>query len=167
MRKTTASLLSTGLVLACVFGAAAQDEPAEEGRPRAAEAEDQGFKMVINSANRLGELPVREIQRIFKKNTTRWAGWVEDGKEVPVDPVDRERGAEVRKLFSKRIFRKSASAIESYWQRQIFSGDDIPPEKLASEADVIEFVLQHRGGIGYVSTDTVLKDGVKELKVID
>jgi ABC-type phosphate transport system substrate-binding protein len=157
-----ARLLFAGLL---VLDAGAGAQPDQEA---GAEADvGAGFKVVVNAANPLRELPAKDVQRIFYKNTTRWEGWQEDGREVPVTPVDRERGAEVRKLFSQAIFKKSASAIESYWQRQIFSGDDIPPEKLATEADVLDFVRRDRGAIGYVSRDAVLAGGVKELRIIE
>lgn len=155
----TAPLVHVCLLLALAAGAAAQRDQGE--------AAEGGFKVVVNQANPLRELSAKDIQRIFYKNTTRWEGWQDEGKEVPVIPVDRERGAEVRKVFSQAIFKKSASAIESYWQRQIFSGDDIPPDRLATEADVLDFVRRNRGAIGYVSQNAVLGDGVKELRVID
>lgn len=158
----TASILLAGLVVA--FDAGAQGVRAEAS---AAEPQATGFQVVINGANPIGELSIKEIQRIFYKKSTHWSGWQEDGKVVAVTPIDRERGAEVRRIFSKAVFNKTASAIESYWQRQIFSGDDIPPERLATEQDVLEFVSRHRGAIGYVSEDAVLGKDVKRLKIID
>lgn len=172
--KKTAALLYAGFVLALAPESAAQSDPAAEREPAAQSdrAEDAkkavtGFKIVINRANPKTELTTKDVQRIFYKRTTRWEDWQGGGDFVRVTPIDRERGAEVRKLFSKKIFRKSTSAIESYWQRQIFSGEDIPPDKLATEAEVIEFVRRNRGAIGYVSQDAVLADGVKELRISD
>lgn len=172
--KKTVSLLYTGFILALAPESAAQrDQPAErDPAAQSDQAEDAeksvtDFKVVINRANPHQELTTKDIQRIFYKRTTRWEDWQDGTDLVRVTPIDRERGAEVRKLFSKKIFRKSTSAIESYWQRQIFSGEDIPPDKLATEAEVLEFVRRNRGAIGYVSQDAVLTDGVKELKISD
>ncbi len=55
--------------------------------------------------------------------------------------------------------------MESFWQQQIFSGKDVPPEKKKSDAEVIEFVSANPGAIGYVSVSASLGDGVKAVSV--
>jgi hypothetical protein len=41
--------------------------------------------------------------------------------------------------------------VRSYWQQLIFSGRDVPPPELDSDADVVKYVSKHAGAIGYVS----------------
>ncbi len=47
----------------------------------------------------------------------------------------------------------------------IFSGTEAPPDILASDQAVLDYVRSHRTAIGYVSSDAELGDGVKELKL--
>ena len=67
--------------------------------------------------------------------------------------------------FTKKIHGKSISAINAYWQKKIFTGKGVPPIEQSSEKDVIEFVKNNPGAIGYVSANTNTS-GVKVLKVV-
>jgi len=44
--------------------------------------------------------------------------------------------------------------VKSYWQQQIFSGRDVPPVEKSSDAQVVAFVKQNPGAIGYVAEGT-------------
>lgn len=126
--------------------------------------------MVINEANPTPEMAVKMVSRIFKKQRSRWEAWEEEGPDesknkVKVEPVDREPKADVRGLFSRKVHGRSASAIVSFWQKQIFSGRDAPPKQEASNQKVLDYVREHREAIGYVSSSVTLGKGVKELKI--
>jgi hypothetical protein len=56
-------------------------------------------------------------------------------------------------------------AVRAFWQQQIFSGRDVPPPELASDKEVMEFVKQHAGAVGYMSPTTPLGAGVKSIQV--
>lgn len=121
------------------------------------------FRMVIHETNPTTALTGKKASRIFRKKDRRWEQW-EDGKKTII-PIDRERESEVRNAFSKAVHNKSASALESYWQRMIFSGRESPPQKLTSDEGVLNFIRNNPNAIGYVSASIELKDGVKELKI--
>ncbi len=130
---------------------------AQESAPS---AEDPGFKVVIHQDNPTTTLEPKTVERMFLKKWKRW----EDGElVVPVNQVD----SAVRDAFTKGVHKKDVSAIMKYWQRMIFSGRDVPPRELSSDAEVLEFVKANRGAIGYVSSATELVEGVKELKIVE
>ena len=137
-------LVATGLAAASVFAA----EPAD-------------FKVVVNSANTMTEIDVGNLSRIYLKETASWP----DGSEA--FPVDMAPDTEARKEFSKAVHGRNVAAIKSYWQRQIFSGKGTPPMEFSSEEDLLFFVSEMPGAIGYVSDSTPLTSGVKELRVRD
>ena len=142
--KRIALLVATGLAAASVFAA----EPAD-------------FKVVVNGANTMTEIDVGNLSRIYLKQTVSWP----DGSET--FPVDMGPDTELRKEFSKAVHGRDAAAIKSYWQRQIFSGKGTPPMEFSSEEDLLFFVSEMPGAIGYVSDSTPLTSGVKELRVRD
>ena len=142
--KRIALLVATGLAAASVFAA----EPAD-------------FKVVVNGANTMTEIDVGNLSRIYLKQTASWP----DGSEP--FPVDMAPDTELRKEFSKAVHGRDAAAIKSYWQRQIFSGNGIPPMEFNSEDDVLFFISVTPGAVGYVSDSTPLTSGVKELRVRD
>ena len=66
-------------------------------------------------------------------------------------PVNLSEDSPVREKFSKEIHKKKIFSIKSYWQKQIFSGRGVPPQEKASDQDVLEYVEENAGAIGYVS----------------
>jgi ABC-type phosphate transport system substrate-binding protein len=121
-------------------------------------AEAQSYQIIVNSANPVVSLSKADISRMFLKKTLTWP----DGK--PIAAVDRDRKAKLREVFSSAIHGRSASAIVSYWQQQIFSGQDVPPPEKTNDADVVAFVQASPGAVGYVSSGIALS-GVKPITV--
>lgn len=125
----------------------------------AREASAQEFQVVVNASAGVSEISAAELSKIFQKK----AGKLPSGESAK--PVDQEKDAAVREAFSKAVHGRSAGQIESYWQQQIFSGKDVPPEKKSTDAEVIEWVKANPGAIGYVSAGTSVA-GVKVVKVV-
>jgi ABC-type phosphate transport system substrate-binding protein len=96
---------------------------------------------------------------MFLKKMTKWDG----GKTIV--PVDQEKSSKTRETFSKTYHGRSASAIESFWQQQIFSGKDVPPAVKDKDADVMAFIKANPNAIGYVSAGTTLGEGIKAVTV--
>lgn len=120
-----------------------------------------GYKIVVNAANTSPGESKSTLGKIFLKKVREW-----DDKQK-VTPYDLDDKSETRKAFSEGVHGKSVSAIKSYWQRMIFSGRDVPPDEIATEADLLKRVAADKGAIGYVSAKSALPEGVKELKVKD
>lgn len=105
----------------------------------------QEFKVIVNSANATSDLTADIATKLFLKQTTKFPNG------TPATPVDLGKSSAVRATFSKAVLGRPVSAIEAYWQQQIFSGKDVPPAAKASDDEVIAFVKANPGAIGYVS----------------
>jgi ABC-type phosphate transport system substrate-binding protein len=116
------------------------------------------YRMVVNQNNPVAALDRRFIEDAFLKKVTTWP----DGD--PIRPVDLAPSSPVRERFTDDILHRSLTAVRAYWQQRIFSGRDLPPPEMASEADVMKYVAKHEGGIGYVSGATALV-GVKTVAI--
>lgn len=116
------------------------------------------YKVIVNNANGKSSLSKKELTQLFMKKTAQWS----DG--TPVVAVDQTEKSAVREQFTLAVHGKSVSAVKSYWQQQIFSGRDVPPVEKSSDAQVVAFVRQNAGAIGYVAAgaDT---SGVKVVAV--
>lgn len=121
--------------------------------------EAQEFQVVVNAANPISEISRSDASRIFQKKTKKF----ENGQGV--SPVDLPADSPVREQFSQGVHGRSASAIKSYWQQQIFSGRGVPPEEKGSDLAVLDFIRSTPGAIGYVAGDTPLGDGVKAVTI--
>ena len=122
-------------------------------------AQGGGYKIVVNPSNPATSMSKDEVARIFLKKATKFP----DGRSA--SPVDLAVNSSIRENFSKRVLGKPASAVDAYWQQQIFSGRDIPPPQ-KSENAAISFVRSNENGIAYISSgaDTA---GLKVINVGD
>jgi hypothetical protein len=57
----------------------------------------------------------------------------------------------VRDNFSRDVHGKPTSAVEAYWQQQVFSGREVPPPE-KNEGSALDFVRSNSNGIAYVSS---------------
>ena len=121
-----------------------------------AQAQQAGYRVIVHKDNPTTALSAKDISSYLLKRKSRW------DHGVAVDPIDLDPESEVRKAFSREVHGRSVSSIKNYWQRQIFSGREVPPPEVASDAEVIAHVKANPGAIGYVSASARL-DGVKVL----
>ena len=105
----------------------------------------QDFKVIVNSANGVTELSAAVTLKIFLKEVTK----VPNG--TASTPIDQNKASAVRAAFSKTVIGRPVTAVETFWQQQLFSGKELPPAVKASDDDVVAFVKATPGGIGYVS----------------
>jgi ABC-type phosphate transport system substrate-binding protein len=128
-------------------------------RPAAAQA--PGYVVVVNAASPTTRISRPELSRIFLKRRATW-----DGGE-PIVPVDLRASARIRETFSREIHRSSVAAIKAYWQQEIFSGRDTPPEEMVSEDEVLTMIRSVTGAVGYVSASHPLGPDVRVVAVSD
>lgn len=116
------------------------------------------FKIVVNKSNPVDTMTRDEISRLFLKKNPQWKNGV---KTIPVDIVSSNP---LREIFSQCIHLKAQSVIKIYWQKKIYAGTDIPPAEKTGDNEVLDFVSNHAGAIGYVSSRADL-DAVKEIQI--
>jgi hypothetical protein len=103
------------------------------------------YRLVVNVDNPVTSLDRRFVQDAFLKKVRTWP----DGEVIR--PVDLKGNSPVRERFSLDILRRPLAAIQAYWQQQIFSGRDVPPLAVATDAEVMRYLARYKGAIGYVS----------------
>jgi ABC-type phosphate transport system substrate-binding protein len=123
-------------------------------------SEEPAFTVIVNADNPATTLSAKDISKLFLKKVKLW----EQTKE-PVLPVDQVETTDIRNDFSQDILGKKQAAIKAYWQKQIFSGRDVPPPEKDSDEAVLEYVDANSGAIGYVSASADLED--YHIKVVE
>lgn len=123
------------------------------------EAQDGGsYRIVVNSANPTREMTKTQVSNFLLKKKAKW------DHGVDATPADLDSQSAVRAAMSDEIHGRSVASIKNFWQRQIFSGRDVPPPELADDNRMIDFVRNNAGAIGYVSAAAKV-DGVKVVAV--
>ncbi len=110
---------------------------------------------IVNSKNETKEVSRKFLADAFLKKITFW----HNGEIIL--PIDLQVNSPVRNEFSEQILNRPVTAIRSYWQQMIFSGQSIPPVEYDHEEQVIRFVGGHANALGYVSDKAVLGPNVK------
>jgi ABC-type phosphate transport system substrate-binding protein len=118
------------------------------------------FVVIVNPANKTGSLSKGDLQRFFLRNATSWSSG------DPCKPVDLPKASPVRVAFSKDVLGRNMAALDQFWTHSVFSGRAVPPSERKSEREVLEFVRENQGAIGYVSAGAAL-EGVKKINVTD
>jgi ABC-type phosphate transport system substrate-binding protein len=117
--------------------------------------------VIINSAN-----PVNKMGADFVKNywLRRFVKrWKETNKGIL--PADHKTKSPEQDLFYNTVLGLPSDAVESYLSARQYQSGDKPPEKFASDADIINFVSNEVGAIGYVNVASVSADN-KSVKII-
>jgi len=118
------------------------------------------FLVVANPSISVTTLSRGDASRLFLRGSTQWP----NGEHVK--PVDLPKGSPVRAAFTKEILGRSMGAIEQYWTQSVFSGRAVPPPEKRTDAEVIAYVRETPGAIGYVSTGASI-EGVRRVAITD
>ena len=106
----------------------------------------QSYKVIVNKSNGITSISKSDLSDLFMKKETKFSS----GERVV--PVDQKGNSSVRKSFSSDVLNKSVAAIKSYWQQSVFQGKATPPVEKSSDQEVIAYVANNPGAIGYVSS---------------
>jgi ABC-type phosphate transport system substrate-binding protein len=121
-------------------------------------ADVPAIKVVVNSGVPGKAIPKRLVADIFLRRSSKWA----DG--TAIQPVDQMSSAPARLAFNRSILGLSALDVQQYWVGQIAKGKVPPPVKKTDE-EVIAFVAENAGAIGYVVEGAALPPTVRAVPV--
>jgi len=82
------------------------------------------------------------------------------------------QGGAVHESFLKNYIKKTSSQFLSSWKKLVFSGKAKMPKEFKTEEELVKYVAETAGAIGYIHVKTsqntaVMTDKVKVLPVVD
>ncbi|MES1171727.1 MAG: hypothetical protein ABUL77_00695 [Bacteroidota bacterium] len=143
--------LRSAAIVVVFFGVVAATYDLTAPRAQAQQPDDTAYVLIINRDNSTTSIDRAFVAQAFLKKIRKWP----NGETI--DPVDQAPGAPVRRRCSTEVLGRSVDAVRSYWQQMIFSGRDLPPPEMPSDADVVDYVVRKPGAIGYVSASANLR----------
>ena len=105
---------------------------------------------VVNKSVTLDTLNKTDIKKIFLGDSLVWP----NGEEIKI--VTREK-SDIQKEFTKTYTQKSESQFSNYWRRLMFSGKGTIPKSFSSDKEIINFVTNTKGAIGYITPQSLTK----------
>ncbi|NQT24971.1 hypothetical protein HQ585_06435 [candidate division KSB1 bacterium] len=120
-------------------------------------AADGNVVVIANNSVSVSSINSATLKLIFlgKKNS-----WSDGSKIVPVTL----KSGNTHEAFLGAYVQKSSSQFSSFWKQAIFTGEGTPPRSFKSAAELVAFVKNTSGAVGYVPAGTSTT-GVKKLKV--
>lgn len=119
------------------------------------------FVVIVNAANPATQIAREDLSRLFLKKVTFWS------EGLPVLPVDQPAATTIRAAFSHEILMRNVNAVRAFWQQRIFSGRALPPPVRDTADEIVHFVRDNPGAIGYVQPGTELGSGVRIVEIVD
>ncbi len=113
--------------------------------------------MIAHSGVAAESLERAVISEIYLGTRTRW----DDDEKIRV--VMLKKGA-THEQFVQDVVRTTPAKLRKLWKKVVFTGAGTPPKILKTEADLIEFVAETEGAIGYIDAATP-HEGVKVISI--
>jgi hypothetical protein len=114
--------------------------------------------VIANSASPVSSISVSDLKKIYLKKKKYFT---EGGRVIP---ADQSVDSPVRKDFYEAIIGMSATELQHYWSKQIFTGKGTPPRVMKSDAKMLEWVSDSVKAIGYVNKSAI--DDSSKIKVL-
>lgn len=120
------------------------------------------FIIIINSSVTIDSLRKEDLRNIFLGKKTKW-----DNGQL-IKPAMLTSG-ELHENFIDQIVRKSTFAFDNYWRQRIYTGQGVPPVQLEQEQELIDYVKNTQGAIGYMSfcIPEEVSEDLKTLKIVE
>lgn len=115
--------------------------------------------VITNASVDSQELTLMELRAIFTMKRRLWT----DGREITVYVLKEDDDAHAE--FSKRVLGVLPRQLQAIWQRLTFSGTGNAPVELNSQEEMLRFVEETPGAIGYLFSENS-NDKVNEISVL-
>lgn len=105
--------------------------------------------IIANKAITVASVSEREAKKI----------WLGKKKSMPgggvIKLADLPIGDATRNVFYRTLVKKKEKQLKAYWAKIIFTGKGYPPQVFDSESEIVEWVANTPGAMGYVSSAAV------------
>lgn len=75
-----------------------------------------------------------------------------------LDPVVLKPGEEARHVFNTLVVGLTEARIQSYWAQMRFSGRNRAPVEVENTEQMLQYLLEHQGAVGYLPADTLIPE---------
>lgn len=119
------------------------------------------FQVIVHPGVQGDGISRASLSAVFMGKTSSW------GDKTPALPVDLSTKSPIRQAFVSRVMGLSIGELQMYWLRRATRDRVFPPPIKNSDAEVLAYVAEHAGAIGYVGADTVIPEDVRVVAVLD
>lgn len=159
MPRITIALLMLAMVVTLASAPPARTTQPTGLEPQGSPAADECLAILVNRSNQVENLSFAELRKVFLGEQNHWS----DGRRITL--VMLESGKPERQVVLSLIYRMEDKDFNAYFLHHVFTGDvHAAPTTLTTPAEVLKFVSNVQGAIGYLRT-TAVDESVKIVRV--
>ncbi len=92
-------------------------------------------------------ITAKDIKQIFLGKKKKWP----DNSKIHFVILGEEN---LHGAFIKTYLKKTPKQFKAYWKNMVFSGKGRPPKNFKTTEELIEYVANTKGAIGYIDSST-------------
>ena len=110
-------------------------------------AQSDNLVIIVNNENPIGDMSVGQVKLYYlRKIKKRWPEL-----NASIKPVERKGNAGTKSTFLGNVLKMSDTEAARYFKQRQFANAEAPPVILSSDSEIINFVKDNPGAIGYIS----------------
>lgn len=121
----------------------------------------ESIAVIVNKENPVSTLTASEVKLYYLRRIKK--RWPEIDKNIR--PADQKKPCEEREAFYQ-LLGLNDSQVEQYFVTKQLQNAERPPDKFATESDMINFVAEEVGAIGYIKASSVTPEVMAKVKVV-
>lgn len=121
---------------------------------------EKALCIIVNSANPVASMTDSEAKLYYLRKVKK--RWPEINKNI--QPVDRASAGIERDVFYEKILKMNADNVEKYFSEKEYQNAEPNRKKVQNEAEMIQFVADNVGAIGFASKDAA--NGNSKVKIV-
>ena len=122
----------------------------------------ESISIIVNKDNPVGDLNAGEVKLYYTRKIKK--RWHELNKNIR--PADRKNKCAERDAFYSSILGMKDYEVEEYFINKQVQNAERPQDKFGNEADLINFVADEPGAIGYIKTSSVTPEVRARVKIV-
>lgn len=143
--------MKTLLLVLTFVGVSFVDSPAPE------------LAIIVNPQNSVEKLTLTQVKSYWMRKGAQKM-WPQ--LNIITDPVDRKDNSEEKSTFYAKVIGLPEADVETYFSAKQYQSGEKPPVRLSSDDEIINYVMEHKGAIGFVKSSSVTGDKQGKVKIV-
>ncbi|MDX2196005.1 MAG: hypothetical protein NW207_06275 [Cytophagales bacterium] len=117
----------------------------------------EGLVVIVNEGNPIEKMTASQVKLNYLRKINK--RWKEINKNIV--PVDTKNNSDLRKSFLKDVLDMSSDEFTRHFTEREYQNAEAPPVKMSSDSEVVEYVENNIGAIGFVDKSSTVGKKVK------
>lgn len=104
--------------------------------------------VIVSKESNINSITKKDLSRIFLSKTKRFPN---GEKSITIELSN----VKYQSIFYKKVSNKNLKQLKKYWLKMIFTGLAMPPKKVNSIQELINFIKSNPNAISYIPIENV------------